>query len=305
MALGDRDLLLEATAWLGTAQFFQGEFRAANHNLSDANIRYDADRDGRQRLDSGIDPWILATSHQTWLLWLTGAPRASREMADELVDHARSLQDPLGLAHALTYASGLHHLRGEGAALGRTAAEAQELAIEHGFPHYTSYGGIYRGQSRADVDASGALDDMAAALELRRSTGAALALPYHLTMIADVHLLDGKPAAALATLAEASAVVAATAEQWWLPEILRIRGAAHAAAGDDAAALRDTDAAVSSAADAGSLSLELRANLQRHRLSGEGVAQIRAVLEQMIDHDDTADLTSARRIAAQGRKGTQ
>ncbi|MEA2001110.1 MAG: AAA family ATPase, partial [Actinomycetota bacterium] len=303
-ASDDREQLLEAIAWLGTVQFFQGDFAVADRNLVRAAEIYDPIEDRRHRLDFGVDPGILAMSHRVWLLWLTGAPRASRLLGDEMVGRARSLQHPLSLAHALNYLAGLHHLRGEEADLGRVAVEEVALATEFGFPHYTSYGGIFCGRSRAVRDAPSALAEMATALAVRRGTGAALALPYHLAMIAEAHLHDDDPVAALAKTFEAGEVAVATGERWWSPEILRIRGAAHAAAGDEAAALRDTTAAIAAAVDAGSMSLELRAELQRHGLTGGRRDRIRELLDHMLDDDETADLRLAREITDDRPKGT-
>ena len=61
-------------------------------------------------------------------------------------------------------------------------------------------------------------------LDARRSTGAELARPLFLSLLAEAHRTAGDPVAALKCLREAEEVIARTGERWWEPEVQRLVG---------------------------------------------------------------------------------
>lgn len=297
---GDAEGEVEARAWLGTILFFAADAEDALGELDLAARSYQPDRDRRHGLDYGLDPLVLADSHRAWLLWLRGSPRAATALIERTVAHARNLEHPLSIAHALNYAAGLHHLRRDYRAMERVAVEEVALATEHGFPHYASYGAILAARATPASSPAEAVESLREALAARRATGAALALPYHLTMMAELDLVADRPTPARDRLGEAEDAARRTGERWWLPEVLRLQAVTLDRLGHRTEALRRTLDAAAVAHDLGATSLEVRSLTQAARFdpSDDTRHHLSAALARMTEYDDTADLREATLLAS-------
>lgn len=222
---GDDDQLLEAHTWVGTIHFYMAEIGAAQFHFAAALARYDAARHHRHALEYGLDPAILSMVHVTWMHWLGGHSGLALDNEGATLSLARQVAHPLSIAHALNFKAVHRHYRREPLQTQLSADEEVAIATEHQFPHYVAYGTILSGWARAaQGDLAGGIAQMQQGLSARRATGAELARPLFLTLLAQAHRADGNTEAALVALKDAQALIASTGERWWEPEVHRLLG---------------------------------------------------------------------------------
>lgn len=223
--------LLEASAWLGTVRFFEGRLGEASALLDHAIARQEIGERHEHATRYGLDPGILALSHRVWLHWLMGEVSEAFALKDSMVETAERLNHPLSYAHALNYATGLAVFVGEYEDAVALADVQIELARRSVLPHYEAYGEIFRGRATAHDDPAAAAVAIRAGLDLRKTTGALLALPLHHALLAEVHIEAGDLSTATIVAGAGLEIARTTGEQWWTPELLRLMGEVTAASG--------------------------------------------------------------------------
>ena len=118
-----------------------------------------------------------------------------------------------------------HQLRRDVPAVHEHAEAAVALSTEQGFPLWAAIGTSFRGWALAmQGQGEAGMAQVRQGIAAWRATGAALAVPYLCTLLADVcdhlgHTEDG-----LQALAEAHTLVEQHEERWWEAEIYRLRG---------------------------------------------------------------------------------
>jgi hypothetical protein len=81
---------------------------------------------------------------------------------------------------------------------------------------------ILLGRAEMQTDPRSALDNVLSGLELRKKTGALLALPLHQSLVAEVRLAEGAIDEAKLAISAGLRVARRTGELWWLPELYRL-----------------------------------------------------------------------------------
>ena len=288
---GETEFLLEATSWSGTTAFFGGRFSEASNRFTETADLYDPVEHRHHGLQFGIDPLVLSDTHRSWLWHLQGETARGLELVQRTVAFARELGHPLSLAHSLNYLAGLSQMTGDLDTVITTATEEVALAVEYGYPHYTHYGGIFLGHARAKSE-DGDTVETERSLAARLETGAALALPYHLYLVADL-IGETDPDTALAKLDEAIDVASRTGELWWVPEIHRMRGVLFGRQRHETRALMEFERAGRFAEQAGSGLLALAAATDVFRLTNDPAPLRRAL--QLVPAD-APQATEARSL---------
>ena len=176
------------------------------------------------------------------------------------------------------------------------------LATEHGIPYWLAWGGILGGwalteQGQADEGISCQRQGIAA----YAATGAKLAWPYFLAMLAEAHGKAGQAEEGLTALAEALATVEKTEERFWEAELHRLKGELLSVAPDNRS---QAEACFHQALDISrrqrAKSLELRAAMSLGRLWQEqgkpeqARKMLAGVYRWFTEGFDTRDLTEAR-----------
>ena len=311
----DEDQLLEAHTWVGAVSFYMAEFGAAQQHFDAALAIYDRERHHMHALEYGLDPAILCMVHVTWMRWLGG--RSEQALVNEAATLAlaRQLAHPLSIAHALNFTA-VHRLyRREPSETQRCVDEEIAISTEHQFPHYVAYGTILGGWARAaQGDVAGGIVQIQRGLAARRATGAELARPLFLTLLAEAHCADGNPDAAIAALKEAQAVIVRTKERWWEPQVHRLLGEllVDVASTDDTQAMLEEARvlfrrALEVARNHSSKALELRAAISLLRLAqrqgSTGLAEERErlvrTLGELGEEADSVDAREATRLLAE------
>jgi adenylate cyclase len=267
----DEGQLLEAHSWLGTILFYMAEISLARLQFDAALRIYDERRHHLHATRYGLDPAILCLVHLIWTRWLDGETEAAVETELETLALASRLGHPLSLAHALNFSAVHRQFRAEAAETQRFVVQEIALSQEHHLPHYAAYATILSGWvCAARGDPSRGVRLIMQGLDARRETGAELAKPFFLTLLAQAQQADGNVKAALDALAEAEEVMGRTAERWWEPEVHRLRGELLTAAATSAADLRDAEGSLRRALETarrhGCPALEARANGSLSRL---------------------------------------
>jgi predicted ATPase len=171
-------------------------------------------------------------SYAAWVLWLLGYPDQALQKSHAALTQARGLAHPVSLAFALDYAATLHQFCREGRATQELAEEAITLSTEGRFPVYRVMGTILQSWAMAEQaclpNGQGQREEGIAqirqALADYRATGAELATPYYLALLAEACGKVEQIEEGLGVLAEALAVVDKTGECWWEAELYRLKG---------------------------------------------------------------------------------
>ena len=225
---------IEAHRPLGQSLFYLGEFAPARHHCAHAIALYDPEAHGGNVLRYGSNSRVVSTSYEAWALWFLGHPDQSMMRGEAALTLARELGHPFTLAQTLADTMYLHPLRGE---VGRTREAAEETiscADEYGFPYWSSIATIHLGWALAMGDGGETgLERMGAGLAAYRRTGATLALPWFLGMLAEAQRSAGRCEAAAQTLDDALAMVERTSERFYGAELHRLRGLLLAEQGAD------------------------------------------------------------------------
>ena len=273
---------------------------------------------------AGEDPRVHGLSHLALALWINGYSARALACSDEAVALARALDHPLSLAYALRFSADLHQRFEEPDAVRAKAEELLALAAEQGFAHHTAIGSILRGWARAtavenlreteDAEESG-IAEIYRGLEVYKSTGAFINLPFFLGILAEVCARHEELDEGLALTQEALARSGETEERWWDAEILRTRGglierlafSGLPATGEDAEAYYRKALKLAQGQGARALQLRAATALGTLLLRGQQVEEARAPLAVLIadfsDGYESRDLTKARAVLARMSAG--
>ena len=156
---------------------------------------------------------------------MLGYPDQALARMQEALALAQALAHPFSLALTLYLAAALHRTAGEAEAARQQAEAAIALATAQGFPHWVARATVVRGWALAQQgrDAEG-LAQMRQGLAACQASGAELALPLFLGLLAEGHGHNGQAAEGLTILAEAWAVTQRTGERWCEAELYRLQG---------------------------------------------------------------------------------
>jgi class 3 adenylate cyclase/RecA/RadA recombinase len=231
---------LSASATLGYAKLYHGDFAAARNELVVAGRL----RDAEPLPEIPHDPAGVSLAASAVALWFTGDAAASREAAREAAELAESL-DPAGRRTALTRSwigcmlAWRAELDGEHEAAMELASVAAANAQERGHAVWLANAIMHRSIAQISL---GQLDEglpvLTAMLEAWRSAGRdpsgrqlhpVLMTPYFAGRLAEALLAQGDVDQAATIVDRTLAETAANGEHFWDVELLRLRAAIAAA----------------------------------------------------------------------------
>jgi class 3 adenylate cyclase/predicted ATPase len=221
----DSAMLLEAHRALGSTLFFMGEPAAAHTHFTQGIALHNPQQRRAFAFLYGDDAGMICHIYASWTLWYLGSSAQALARSKEAATLAQQRAHSFSLGFALALTAIFHQFRREMRWTQEHAAVAISLAQEQGFPHWIAVGSILRGWTSAHQgQAQDGIEQMSQGLTAWHVTGAEVARPYFLALLADVHGTLGKPEAGLAVLAEALTVVDKTGERWYEPELHRLKG---------------------------------------------------------------------------------
>jgi class 3 adenylate cyclase/tetratricopeptide (TPR) repeat protein len=299
--LHDMRLLRQAHAALGNAVFHRGEFTTAQGHFEQAAFEDAPPPAGSRPIAAMIDSRVIGLSHLGKTLWLLGYPDQGLKRNSEALARADALAHPYTVAIATALSAWGHMLRGEACAALEWAERGKALCGERGFQLWLAQGHILSGWALARQGREEGIAQVREGLRAWRDTGAALARPTHLALLAECYGRVGRPQEGLPLLSEALSAVEQTGERWGEVEIHRIKGELLGMRGD---ALGEAEACFRHALDlarrqqAKSLELRVATSLsrlwQRQGQRDAGRLVLGEIYEWFTEGFDTPDLRDAR-----------
>jgi tetratricopeptide (TPR) repeat protein len=301
----DPDLLLEAYNGLGAAVFYLGELVQSREHFKQANEIYDQKRHSPHAFIYGLDPGVFCLSYDARLLGYLGYPEQARAKMVQALNLAQTIEHPITLASALHCAAEVHRQRGEAQASLECAERELELSGEQGFPLWFALAQIYRGWALARLGHHGeALATIPKGIADYRATGAEMAVPIFLGLLAEAYHQAGKTDEGLHVLEEAITIVQRVDDRSsGAADLYRLRGDLLLLAGsrhhEAEASLRR---ALEIARGQQAKSLELRATMSLARLLDsqgkrpEARDTLAAVYTWFTEGVETSDLKAAKAL---------
>jgi predicted ATPase len=138
---------------------------------------------------------------------------------------AEDLAHPHSLAYVSIFAAITYQLRGEPQMAQLRAEAALKLATEHGFLIWKSMGKILQGWSIANqARTREGIALIQQGIAMWQEIGAAISLPYYLSLLAEAYGRDGNPQKGIEVLDKALSVLPRTGDRWWEAELYRLKG---------------------------------------------------------------------------------
>jgi predicted ATPase len=210
---------------LGATWFELGALPAARQHLEAAITRSTPDQRRVPAFRLGHDPGVGCRAFAALTLWCLGYPAQALARLHEALALAHALAHPYSLAWARVQAACVSQYRWDVPAVHEHAEAAVALATAQGFPLFAAWGTSLRGWALAlQGQRKAGLAQLRQGIAAWRATGAALAVPYLYTLLADVCDHLGHTADGLQALAEAHSLVEQQEERYWEAEVCRLRG---------------------------------------------------------------------------------
>jgi predicted ATPase len=302
---GDPALAVIAHYALGVTWLWLGVLPAACLHLEEGIARYTLDQRRAPVFRMGHDLGVACRAFVAQTLWLLGYPEQALARLHEALALAHELSHPFSLAYARCWAAFVSQYRRDVSAVYEQAEAAIALSTEQGFTQWVALGTSMRGWALAmQGQGEAGLAQVRQGIAAWRATGAALAVPYLCTLLADVTTHLGHTEDGLQALAEAHSLVEQQEERWWQAEIARLRGVLLLRQSETTQA--EAEAWLQRALDVArhqeAKSLELRAAMSLSRLwqqqgkQAEARALLAPVYGWFTEGFDTADLQEAKAL---------
>ena len=292
----------------GASELFGGQLAAALPHLAAGLALY---RDLKHRhlaTEYGEDPGLVCHNYSAQALWLLGHPDQARRHLDESTRLAEELGDPVSRAMTLWRGAVVAQCCGHVDSVEGQADALVALCAHEALPQWLAAGTMLQGWARTRRgQAAAGIALIGQGLRDWRATGAEIFRPHFLGLLAEACAEAGDPRAGLRQLTEALALVEATGETWYEPELHRLtgelslqRGAGHPGPGPQPEACFHR--AIELARARGARSLELRAvtSLGRQRWQrgkrSEAARMLRTCYDGFTEGFDTAYLQEAKAL---------
>ena len=221
----DAAIFVTACYALGVTTFYLEELPTALHSLEQGFARYEVQLHPSLKLLTGQDTGVGSLLFIGHSLWSLGYADRALEKCYEAIALATRVDHPYSLAFALTNTAWRHQLRREAPAAQQQAEAAVALCQEHGFPLMGAQGTIWLGWALTEQGKLGAgLEKIQEGLAAWRATGAELAWPYFLTILAGAYRKQGQVEDGLRVLMQGVATAQRNNERWYEAELYRLRG---------------------------------------------------------------------------------
>jgi predicted ATPase len=224
--LNDPGILMEALFLRGVTRLYRGDFAGTRDCCSLAIAEFD-DRE-RTAFWAGLVGEDAGVTHRCYLalaLWHLGFADQALQLNDEMLELAQGINQPFSLEYALHHTGWLHQHCRLGVRTHAAGNEQIRIATEQGFLFWHASGTLY---AAGGLLLQGRLEQglrlLQKGLEAYRATGAELALPYYLGMLAEACTQAGRFAEAHTALQEALMLVEKNDERFQEAELHRLKG---------------------------------------------------------------------------------
>lgn len=216
--------------------FYSGQPAEVAHWAERVEHRFQEPADRSLIALYSTDLLLVARLHGMHAAWVSAIGGDDEEEAAsdaawaQVLSRATELQHPYSLAWALSWGAMIHVHRRDPERVQACAQQAEALARDEGYAYVWPMARVMQGWARAQLlmreakvrEALVALIDMQDAIAAFRSTGAGIAVPFFLTLLAEAQAECGQVEAGLAHIDEALRLSEAGGEHWCEPESLRV-----------------------------------------------------------------------------------
>src|SRR5262249_13867323 len=162
---------------------------------------YDAQQQRTSVALYGEDTGVICHIHAAWVLWYLGYPEQGLARSHETLRLAQQSAHPYSLTYVLGYTAQLHQYRREGRFAQEYAEAAIRLGTDQGFPQQKAIGMLHRGWALVHQgQVREGVTQLTQGLRAFRATGAELAVPYYLALLAEAYSILGEPETGLGVL---------------------------------------------------------------------------------------------------------
>lgn len=221
----DPELIGQAHFVLATSSFHLGDPVKAHAHLEQGLAVVAREDHAATSFVLGQDPVVHGLIATGRTLWYLGYPDRAAKRIQQALNLARKLSRPYSMALALALAAEVYQCRREAGRVQEFAEAAIALSTEQGFPYWSAFGGILRGWALAEQGSPiDGIDQIREGLAACLATGAKLARPYELALLAQSYMKAGQVSAGLETITDALDIVDRTGERFCLAELHRLKG---------------------------------------------------------------------------------
>jgi predicted ATPase len=303
----DSNFLLEATRSIGVTLFHMGEVAAGLENLEKGIEIYDPVQHGAHSQIYGTDPAVTCLSYAALAKGLLGYEQMAFEYGKKALQLAKKMKHPFSQVFALNHHAWLHQFYKETKRVDKFSRELIKVSEEYGFPFWQISGTFFQGWVFTQTDnVKGGLVQMEQSIIAFEGTGAGSVLPYFMTALAEVYLLNNQTENAINWLEQAEARAQKNREHFFDAEIYRVRGEVLYCSNpkDKKNAESLIWRAIETARRQRLKSMELRALISLFRIGGrkkETINLLRDTYEWFSEGQDTHDLKQAEKILNMNR----
>jgi predicted ATPase len=221
---GDQALLLEAHQLLAAIFWHRGEFPHAQQHLEDSYVLYDHQHHHTHTMLYGQNPEVIGLSYMALTWWVCGFPGLALQRSHEALSLAHKLDHPYDLAFAHSLAAILESFRRQVEMVRAHAEAVISLSRAQGFAYWEAHGTVLRGWALTHQKPAQGIDEMHQGMAAWRKTGARIAVPLYLTLLAEGCAKAGQVNEALRLTSEALDVASRTEDRCCEAELHRLQG---------------------------------------------------------------------------------
>lgn len=269
---GDEGLKLQAHHAMWATSFACGDLADARAHADAGVALYDAKIHQPMASSYGNhDPACCACNFNAMALALAGEDKRARAMIDQVLDAARSLDDPFSLALTLYFTSAAAQMLGDVSQAARNSELSVQIATEHDLALPKAWSMGVAGWCVAENgDPNHGIALLTQAIAAMRAMQSRHFMGYLLGLLADAHIKAGHRSEAMKVLEEGIAMADATGERFYLAELYRLHGelCAHPAIGQKQKAEESLRIAIKIAKQQGAASFEHKASVSLRSCCG-------------------------------------
>ena len=158
-------------------------------------------------------------------LWLLGYPDQARASMQRTLRLAQQLGDPFSQSFAYVSVAAFHLRCREAEETRERAERLIALARDHGFSMRIASGMIYRGWALAEQgEVTEGITQLEQGLQAIQQTGAELARPFYLALLAEAYAKAGRILDGLSAIDEGLAIAEKNDDRFYEAELYRLRG---------------------------------------------------------------------------------
>ena len=224
----DRDSLLISHACLSNRAFSFGDYARAAESGRAGRSFCDLERPREQldRLmrDYGYEGILYPHLLEAWCDAYQARDVACETTWAEASGLSEKIDHPYVRAMAAAYGAAFAHDLDRAELAVQRAGTVIAICSEHGFPFWLAIGLCIAGWANALGGDRQAIPTLKQGLDILRAIGASVILPYYLSYLGEIELVNGEVAAGLATVDEALTITRANLGRHHVPELLRLKG---------------------------------------------------------------------------------